>query len=174
MRTTTQRPQGSQEPLLIVAAAAEDPPFPVDAMVIEEDTYLVLSPPDEVIEKPTETFAQLLNKTSEILPISPGTILTKKGKPHQFLAVIHDLDRDPSWREEWIAQAFFKIFQEVDSLSLVTLGTPLLGTVHGTLAVERAYDLLRQALDQVRPGALKSIWLVTTPEPHDIIYRMPD
>ncbi|PSQ91983.1 MAG: hypothetical protein BRD57_03550, partial [Proteobacteria bacterium SW_6_67_9] len=36
---------------------------------------------------------------------APGEVVVVGGRPLHLRAVIHDLDRVPTWREEWIVRA---------------------------------------------------------------------
>jgi len=79
-------------------------PYPVDAMVAEEDTFLVLSADPELSES-KESPIKVLTEALEARPETPGSVLIKDGHPLQFLAIVHDLDREPSWKEEWIVSS---------------------------------------------------------------------
>jgi hypothetical protein len=80
-----------------------------------------------------------------------------------LLAVVHDLDIEPSWRESWVAAALSSIFAEAATRRLRTLRIPLLATRHGRLAPSRFMRLLRTAVDDAiaREGLdLRAVWLV--------------
>ena len=143
----------------LFVAPQEWPPFLADARVEEEDTYLVLSADPEVQEtreQPEELMAELL-KTA---PVVPGSVIVKEGQPISLLAVVHDLDQEPSWKEEWIVSALDRIFWEAGNRKLRSIALPMLGTVHGSLEKQRFLVLLRQALEQSSPKHLARLWLV--------------
>jgi hypothetical protein len=144
----------------IVAAPAENPPFPIDARVAEEDTYLVLSAAPEVHE-PAEPMVRLMTAVHDAVPEPAGSVVVRSGRPLRFLAVVHDLGADPTWREEWVGAAYLEIFRLAASRRLRALAVPLLATRHGRMPPERSLALLGQALARRPPGALERLWLVT-------------
>ena len=99
----------------MVAAPKDNPPFRVDALVAEEDTFLVLSA-DPVVKEPRESLEVMIGKISEIRPEVPGSVLVRRRRnsPFEFLAIIHDLDLEPSWKEEWISSTIDGIFREAE------------------------------------------------------------
>ena len=143
----------------IVVESENSPPFPVDAVAAEEDTFLVLSAPP-VIREPKEHPLQLLTQAIETPPAETGSVLVKGGRPLRLLAIVHDLNQDPSWREEWIADALHRIFREAESRKLEAIALPLLGTKYGSLKKERFMKLLRCALEQGASKNLKRLWLI--------------
>lgn len=150
--------------LRAVVGPEDRPPFPVEARVFEEDTYLVLSAPVEVTTQPEHPI-RLMTALWNLKPKLPGTILVRSGRPLRLLAVIHDLNQNPSWRESWIAQALMEILQEVNHRRLSSLALPFLGAVHGRLPPERFLNLLGEALHRHPPSTLRHLWLVETPKP---------
>ena len=143
----------------LFVAPKEWPPFLADALAEEEDTYLVLSADPEVQEtreQPGELMAELLRTN----PAVPGSVIVKEGRPLSLLAVVHDLEQEPSWKEEWIIRALDGIFREAETRNLRSIALPLLGTLHGSLEKQRFLVLLRQALERSSPEHLARIWLV--------------
>jgi len=143
----------------LFVAPKEWPPFLADALAEEEDTYLVLSADTEVQEtreQPGELMAELL-KTN---PAFPGSVMVKEGHPLSLLAVVHDLNQEPSWKEEWIVTALDGIFREAETRKLRSIALPMLGTLHGSLEKQRFLVLLREALERSSPEHLTRLWLV--------------
>jgi hypothetical protein len=129
------------------------------AIAEEEDTYLVLSADSEVQEThedPERLMTELL-KTS---PLSPGNVILTGKHPLRLLAIVHDLDREPSWKEEWVTGALDGIFREAESRKLRSIALPMLGTVHGSLEKQRFLVLLREALERSSPKHLTQLWLM--------------
>ena len=137
----------------------------VQAMVLEEDTQLVLSAScDLVIEEyDDDSVSPLVNNAVRGERI-PGTVVVRGRNPLNILAVVHDLNCEPSYREEWISGSLDSLFREVSNRSLAAISCPLLGTVHGKLHPTRAAVLFRQSLDRIRPPSLKTIVLNVPPE----------
>ena len=145
----------------LVAAPKDNPQFKVDAMVAEEDTFLVLSA-DPVVKEPRESLEVMIEQANEIRPEAPGSVLVRRRRnsPLEFLAIVHDLDLEPSWKEEWISSALDKVFREAAVRKVRSIALPLLGTAHGYLAVERAGRILGNALRKGSPVSLQRIWLI--------------
>jgi hypothetical protein len=146
-------------PVRIVVAPEESPPFPVSAVVAEEDTFLVLTAPP-VIRELKEHPLKLLAQAIETPPADPGSVLVKGERSLRFLAIVHDLNQEPSWREEWIAEALQRIFKEAERRKLEALALPLLGGQYGSFKNERFVGLLRCALEQAALKYLKRLWLI--------------
>ena len=142
----------------VVAAPVDQPPFAVDAMVVEEDTWLVMSA-DTDIQRPDHVI-RVMTEVLESSPEEPGTIVVKGKNPFLFLAVVHDFNEEPSCTEDWIAAALDTAFREAEQRALRSIGLPLLGTLHGNLETERFLALFKDALDRASLGSLQAIWLI--------------
>lgn len=145
--------------LNIVAAPKGRRPFPVDGIVFEEDTFLVMSA-DPVVRDPKESLVRIMTKVIETRPEKPGSVLVRGKRPLRLLAIVHDLNQEPSWREEWIARALDLILGVAESRGLESIALPFLGTLHGKLGKERFLVLLRAAIRRNPPAHLKRLWLI--------------
>ena len=145
--------------LHIVAAPKDRPPFKAAAMAFEEDTFLVMSA-EPVIRAPKESLMRVMTRVIETQPETPGTVLVRGKRPLRLLAVVHDLNQEPSWREEWVAHCLEKIFAEAESRKLKSIALPFLGTLHGGLERRRFLKLFSHALSQTELRHLEHIWLV--------------
>ena len=146
----------------IVASPEDRPPFPADAMAFEEDTFLVLSA-DKEVRDPREPLMRVMTRVIETRPETPGSVLVRGKSPIHLLAIIHDLNQDPSWKDEWIVSALDGIFKEAEIRRLRSIALPFLGTLHGTLEKERFVVLLRNALKQISSDHPKRLWLIVPP-----------
>jgi O-acetyl-ADP-ribose deacetylase (regulator of RNase III) len=144
----------------------------LDAVVLEEDTYLVLGA-EPVARETHEKAERLLERAAASEPQIPGTVVVKEGSPLKFLAVVHDLEEEPSWREEWVEGALAAVLQQAEARGIRSLSLPMLGTLHGTFEAERFVELLRKALESVWLGRLENVWLVVpTDVPRHIFERL--
>jgi hypothetical protein len=143
----------------VFVAPEEWPPFIVDAMAAEEDTFLVLSADPEVQET-KENPGRLMAELLATPPAEPGSVTVRGENPSWLLAVVHDLEREPSWKEEWIVTALDGILREAESRKLRSIALPMLGTLHGSLEKQRFLVLLREALERSSPEHLARLWLV--------------
>jgi hypothetical protein len=144
----------------VVVAPASAAPFAPQAVVDEEDTYLVLGAAREVRE-PCGDRLRLFHEAYTTEAVAPGTVIVRPGAPVRLLAVVHDLSRDPSWREDWIGAALAGVFREATARRFRTLAVPLLGRVHGRAPLETAVALLRATLEAGAPPHLERLWLIT-------------
>ena len=145
--------------LRIVASPQTSPPFAVQAVVIEEDTWLILSAEPKIAgpeEHPIRLMTDLVNTEREKV----GTVRVKEGHPLQFLAIVHDVDCEPTWREQWVQSALVEVFREAEKRELSAVALPLLGTRHGRLQPLRFAELLAAALLGTKLNHLKRLWLV--------------
>jgi len=143
----------------IVAAPKNRPPFPVDAVAFEEDTFFVLSA-DPQVRDPHKHLMQVMTQVIETRAETSGSVLVKGKSPLRLIAIVHDLNQEPSWREEWIASALDGIFREAESRRIGSIALPFLGTLHGSLEKQRFLMLLRWALERISANHLKRLWLV--------------
>ena len=146
--------------LEIAIAAGGDRPFPVQAVVEEEDTFQVLSAPIGPVEDPSprDHPIRLMTELWAAEPLTPGSVVWRDGVPPKLLAVVHDLDREPTWREPWIAAALERSMAIVRHRGIESLAIPPLGHRHGRMAIDRSADLLVAALREA-PPCLGRIWL---------------
>lgn len=152
----------------ILAAPQHLPPFAVEAVAAEEDTYFVLSAPAQV-RQPIEHPIRVMTEVLEAVGAEPGSVVVRNGRPLRFLAVVHDLSAEPSWREDWVASALDGIFREAGRLRLRSIAMPLLATRHGKLERDRFMVLLREAIQRAPPGTLERLWLIVPEGGEDLL-----
>ena len=143
----------------IVAAPKDRPPFKAEAMAFEEDNFLIMSA-ETIVRAPKESLMKIMTRVIATQPETPGKVLVRGKRPLRFLAVVHDLNQEPSWKEEWVADCLEKIFAEAESRKLKSIVLPFLGTLHGRLERRRFLKLLGHALSQTELSHLERIWLV--------------
>jgi hypothetical protein len=144
----------------IVAAPVYSPPFPVEAATYEEDTFLIMSPGSGETgeaQHPIRMMAEL----ESFRPRKVGSVLVRKGPPLRLLAVVHDVNREPTCREQWVEKALSNLFQKADQLGLRSLSMPLLANRHGRLPIDRLALLLSRILQTRSSGSLEQIWVVS-------------
>ncbi|MDZ7749635.1 MAG: hypothetical protein U5K43_13220 [Halofilum sp. (in: g-proteobacteria)] len=90
---------------------------------------------------------------------APGTVVVGAGRPLRLHAVVHDVEREPDWHEEWVAAATAAVLDLAARRGLARLALPLLGTVHGRLPRHRALALLAAALARA-PARPERLWLI--------------
>lgn len=141
---------------LVVAPLDGELPWPPDLLVREEDTFLVLGPA-AAAAPPSEDLGSLMRAAADVEPREPGTVVARGGEPPVLAAVVHDLDRDPTWRAEWVDAALRQVMREADARGAASLALPVLGAVHGGMGPFRFLRGLREAVRSVDPWALERI-----------------
>jgi hypothetical protein len=161
------RERPGDDPPLVVVGREESPPFPVDALVLEDDTYFVLSASPELRE-PSEASLQVWNELHETEPVTPGEAVIRSGTPPRISAVVHDLSLEPTWDERWVVLSLAASLRLAEERGFRSLGLQPLGCVHGRLAPERFPRLLRGALDVTELQSVRRVWLIGDPELFDL------
>jgi len=147
------------DPIRIVAAPEDSPPFHVEAMAYEEDTFLIMSAdPDEV---PTDIHPiRMMAELEHFKPQKPGSVVVRKGIPLRLLAVVHDVNQEPTCHEKWVEKALHAVFREVERRGIQSLGIPLLATRHGRLPQSQFARLLGRVIATTTLKSLKRLWVM--------------
>lgn len=143
----------------IHASPEKSPPFPVGARVYEEDTWLTISA-EPGVAGPPEHPIRMMTGLIEARPEPVGSVLVRERDPLELLAVVHDVDQEPTWRPEWVRKALEKVFQLSEGQKLESVALPLLGTQHGRLRYTQFAAILLGILNRRSIQHLKRIWLV--------------
>lgn len=154
-------------------AALEAPIPPLDAVVIEDDTFLVLGAAP-IIREPAQEIQEIERELLDFEPPAPGSVLVRRGKPLELLAIVHELEHTPSWRAEWVAAALKGVLQQAAQHQLKTVAMPLLGTVHGRLPEREALGLLFDALGHTAHSYPQELWLAVPRERLSVIRHLLD
>ena len=141
-------------PLQVVSDA--QPSLPVDVRVFEEDTYLVLTV-DPIMRYTEEHPIRLMTKVAESKPHKPGSLVINK---NSWYAVVHNVDKDPTWEEEWIEKVYRQVIMLAEIKRLQTIGLPLLGSVHGNFPEEQSLALLIKIVNSTSFQSLKKILIL--------------
>lgn len=148
---------------------ADQPLGRVDAVVLEEDTHLVLSAPVAVPDEP-EHPVRVMTALIEAQPARPGNVIVKgRSGPLRFLAVVHDVEQTPTWREEWVRAAVEAVVIEATRRRLRTLAVPVLAAKHGSMSPLAFARVLRETLLGGPASSLETLYLLLPPL--DVIER---
>ncbi len=143
----------------VCAAPLECPPFPVDAVVYQEDTFGVLAAPGDDSPVPDHP-VRVFHAAAELEPSAPGTIFVVEEQPVRIHAVVCDLDAGEPCRLEWISAAFARALCVTGDRGHAALGAELLGAAYGHLPVEVAGAVLLGELERSAPACLERLWLI--------------
>ena len=116
----------------IVRAGLRSPPFAVQAVVLEEDTGLVLSA-DNTIRNFEEHPVRLMSDLISYEFPSAGTLVIQEGSPHYLLAVVNDLEQVPHCQKDWVIACLSACFAFCGEKGITALATQILGSVYGNL-----------------------------------------
>jgi len=131
---------------VFIGADAEASVFQFDAIVVEEDTHLVLSAPP-VAREMREAPRALLSHAEQTFAKKPGLVIVlEHTTPVRFLAIVYDFDAEPISTEEWVRSALQSVIDECRARGLTSLSIPVLGARYGPMRIERFTELLRDAL----------------------------
>jgi len=144
----------------LIAAPRKCLPVKIDALVFEEDAFLIMSDKPEHIP-PSKHPIRLMNEIANFKPEIPGSVVVKGKNPIRILAVVHDVNQEPTWKEKWIEKALCSVFKKCEVLKIKTLGLPMLGTKHGRLNHQRFSRLLASSLQSCEFKNLNQIWLIS-------------
>lgn len=151
-------------PILEAGPADGPAPFAVEAVVLEEDRWLVLSAPPvirEHVEHPLRIHTAVAEATARAL----GEVVVQGAHPARLLAVVHDLDRDPTVELADVVRALAAVMALCAARRWSRLALPLLGRRHGRL--DRAAVLAATAAALAGAAHVTAVWLVTS-EPADL------
>jgi len=152
-------PSGEGLDLEVVERPPGRKPFPVDALVVEEDTWRVLSAPPPVLPT-SEHPIRVMNRAWEAEPETLATVQVEYGPLLRFVAIVYDLDADPVCVPETVARVLEEILDLVDEHDVEALALPPLGVAHGRFPRERFDELLDEALRRATAPSLRRVWLL--------------
>ena len=138
-----------------------------DALAREEDTYLVMSS-DVAFEPVHDSLGRLGKQAASIEPKELGSVHVKETTPLQLLAIVHDLDREPSWSESSIELALRNVLDLAAQRRLVKVALPLLAFKYG-MSAPRFVELLTAAISEHSRQYPKQIGVVV---PADVDARV--
>lgn len=143
---------GNSPPAEIVLAPADQPPFAVELVVLEEDRWRVLSAPVRAVPDREDPKTLMQEMAEDPLPEQGAIIL----RGNRGLAIVHDLECRPSCRQRDVEQCLVQLFDHCRMAGLNAIAMEPLGTVHGELGREDVIAAIRR----LSAGAVSRIWLI--------------
>jgi hypothetical protein len=143
----------------MVSAPESAPPFAVDALLLEQDTALVLGAdpkPRVCDEHPIRIMTDLL----EFQEKAVGSIIITGQRPYRLYAIVHDFGQEPSTRDEWIGAALETGIDRCLQLKIRSLGTHMLGSHYSSRDPNWFCCRLTELLATRPPGSLHRIWMI--------------
>jgi O-acetyl-ADP-ribose deacetylase (regulator of RNase III) len=154
-----------------VSMAPPDSFPPVAALVLEEDTWLILSA-DTAVTEPAEHLVRLLTELQATEPLAPGRVILRAGRPLKFLAVVHDFSSEPCCRPAWISAALTEILSICGERQIPSLLLPLFGVRHGGLKPAAVVPLIIRAIRAEAAASLKTVVLAVPPGDREEVERI--
>ncbi len=151
------KPADSKRPGITISPY-HSPPFPIQGLVLEEDTWFALSSSPEFQEVEDHPI-RVMTDAWEAEPAVPGSVHVRGGYPFRILAVVHDLSSDPTWKIEWIEMALRRSLEVASREGLQALGIEPLGAVHGRFDPAEFDALLERIVDE-SPDQPLDIWRI--------------
>ncbi len=142
----------------VAVAPRESPPFPIEVMVFEEDTNLILTV-DPVIDYKDEHIIRTMTDIMTAKKHKPGAVVVNG---NSWYAVVINLDQEVICRESWCTEAIDQIIKLTVLNNISSLALPVLGTVHGELQFEKQLQYILGRISFMQPSRLESFWLVVS------------
>jgi hypothetical protein len=146
----------------VIIGPTNEPPFKVDAVAVEDDTYNVLSanPEFQARDASPAAMSRALDALEDSEPHPLGSVVVKVGRPLIFQAIVHDLSRDPTCSEESVRRALAAMFEEAERRRLKAIALPPIGTRYRSLDERRFLDLFNEALAGAAFRSIEKVWLI--------------
>jgi hypothetical protein len=138
----------------IVVSKKGAPPFEVEIVVFEEDTFRLLSA-SNVVRETRQDAQEMITDMARFEPAMPGELIVKGN--HGY-AIVHDLDRDPSSKPEWIDSSVNALLSHCSTTGIRSVAIEPLGCVHGKA---RVADFVTRLQVLASGSGVERIWVVT-------------
>lgn len=136
----------------IIRAPADQPPFPVELVVQEEDRWRVLSAPAALSPEHSTASEIIAVMADDTLPPT-GTLMTAG---NTVLAIVHDLEQHPTTSIEIVQVTIGKLIEHCRRRGIRAIASDPLGCVHGELDEGEVLA----AFQSLGRETLERIWIV--------------
>lgn len=134
-------------------------PFEPDAVILEDDTYRVLSA-DPDFQPAGDHPIRVMTEAWSAKPLEVGSVYAvEKTSPVELHVVIYDLSADPIFRSEWVDRALGEVLSIAEERGWRRLVLPILGRRHGQLTPRRFAQLLLSHLARWHVES-RELWVV--------------
>lgn len=132
--------------------------LPLDAVVYEEDTHLILTL-DRVMRHQEVHPIRLMTELHASRPHRPGTLIVNDTS---WYGVVIDLDLDQVWNPKCIRMVYEEVGRRINLRRVENIGVHLLGTIHGRMDEEACLKLFVSAVGHWRCKNLSNVWLIVS------------
>lgn len=159
--------------LSIHIAPEQCPPFDVVAKIEEQDTSLILEPGDTINEYNDDKPVWYLSNTQALQEThQTGNVIIKHGQPLRLLAIIHDLDNSPSWREDWIKLALETSFSILNDREITSVALPCFGRHFKNFETQDFIRPLAYVIQKSNYPYPRKIWLIVPIEQCQAVHHL--
>ena len=147
----------SSSNMTIAYGSDEDtPPFPIDATIIEEDTWQVLAAKN-IARESEEHPIRLMTSLIDQQPVPLGEVIIHG---QEWRIVVIDLDKEQVCTPASITLALQKLALQIGKHKVSSISIPVLGMAYGGIDIKEFITLLKtHVLENSSLGRLKHIWL---------------
>jgi len=154
---------------VIISNLNSEPALDCDALVIEQDTFMLLGV-DPVLEEPVTDTKTLAHEIEQQEPLIPGDVVVTGKNPLKLTAIVYDIEQELVCKEEWIDITLNNVLNEIQQRKLSSLCTPMLGVKHGNITPHQFLGLLQKVRDKFSNDGLKLIKVIATDESQRAAY----
>lgn len=137
----------------IVACSREKQPFPVEMIVFEEDTWMVMSASNRVRDLPPST-EESLHEISGFSPRRTGELVVRGNRA---FAIVHDFDNDPSFSPSAAREALREIARLSAEQGIESVAVQAMGTSRQETGLKWLQAEIKGLL---AAGNIKRVWLI--------------
>ena len=105
----------------IESANAHDFTTDARAVVLEDDTAMVLGARRDIIRPVDDHPIRIMTSLYEEPPRQPGGLEIRGTRPFLLHALVHDFDQEPSFREEWVREALPRVLAASEARLISTM-----------------------------------------------------
>jgi len=143
----------------VIVGPYNEPPFDIDAVAIEDDTFGVVGANPE-FHAPSMTIAEAAASVDDVEPHPLGTVVVKAGRPLVFRAIVHDMSRTPTCTEADVRSALAAVFDEAERRRLKSIALAAVGTRYRAVDRARFMELFEGVLGEAALRSVERIWVV--------------
>jgi hypothetical protein len=147
---------------LHVVRADQPLPLTPDAIVTEQDTWLALAPPrDVIVDEGSALRTHTRAHDAEPLAIGTVDVVHIAGRQALVRAIVIDVEAEPCCTPQFVEDAMHAAIVACRQRGIRSLRVPLLGTAHGKLTPSASEAAIERALARAQEGEPIDVVIVT-------------
>ena len=137
-------------------------------LVLEEDTWRVLSPALSINELQEQPPVRVMTSLLDQEPSRPGDVVIQGTR---WYAINYDLEQDPICQTQWLRQSMHTILARAIENNISSLCIPLPGVAHGHISLSHSIDIILDLIETCQPEQPLSLWISNQAEDLHEIWR---